>query len=152
MSGQQYVPAALPRKRFSTHCKRDWVDIEAGLGREIKSCLIGIRSVDCPARSESLYPLRYPTRPGRQKKYKTAEITWELHTLCAYQTLLDWTRSTHGNMRNVCKVLVIEDERIVNKNRPSIFPFTSNQPSPLITREEDRHIDSSGGFLRTWFS
>lgn len=76
-----------PRKWLSTHCKRDWVDIENGLGRERKSCLTGIRFADCTARSESLYPLRYthyaitlvpvPRRNRRQEKLHGSS------TLCA---------------------------------------------------------------------
>jgi len=59
--GQRHVPAALnPRERPGTHCTGGWVGPRAGLGRCGKSAPPGIRSPDHPARSQSLYRLRYP--------------------------------------------------------------------------------------------
>ena len=62
VSGQQHAPAALyPQERPCTHCTGGWVGPRAGLdGRKISSPT-GIRSPDRPARSQSLYRLRYPT-------------------------------------------------------------------------------------------
>ena len=53
-----------PRKRSGTHCIGGWVDPRAGLDRCGKSPPpTGIRSPGRPARSESLYRLRYPGPP-----------------------------------------------------------------------------------------
>jgi hypothetical protein len=49
-----------PRERPGTHCTGGWVGPGAGLDRCGKSRPTGIRSPDLPARSESLYRLRYP--------------------------------------------------------------------------------------------
>jgi hypothetical protein len=49
-----------PQERPSTHCTAGWVGPEAGLDKCGKSRPTGIRSPDLPARSESLYRLRYP--------------------------------------------------------------------------------------------
>jgi hypothetical protein len=49
-----------PRERPGTYCTGGWVGPEAGLDRCGKSRPTGIRSPDLPARSESLYRLRYP--------------------------------------------------------------------------------------------
>jgi hypothetical protein len=49
-----------PRERPGTHCVRGWVGPRAGLDGCGKSRPTGIRSPDRPARSESLYRLRYP--------------------------------------------------------------------------------------------
>jgi len=54
------TPRSLyPRKRTGTHCTGGWVGPGAGLDRCGKSRPAGIRSPDLPARSESLYRLRY---------------------------------------------------------------------------------------------
>ena len=60
--GQRHAPAALyPRERPGTHCTGGWVGLMAGLDRCGKSRPpTGIRSPDRPARSQSLYRLRYP--------------------------------------------------------------------------------------------
>jgi hypothetical protein len=50
----------LPRERPGTHRTGGWVGPGAGLDRCGKSRPTGIRSPDLPARSESLYRLRYP--------------------------------------------------------------------------------------------
>ena len=50
----------LPRERPGTHCTGGWVGPGAGLERCGKSRPTGIRSPELPARSESLYLLRYP--------------------------------------------------------------------------------------------
>jgi hypothetical protein len=49
-----------PRERPGTHCIGGWVGPGAGMDRCGKSRPVGIRSLDLPARSESLYRLRYP--------------------------------------------------------------------------------------------
>jgi hypothetical protein len=61
MGGQLHAPAALPPgKRPGTHCTGGWV----GPGPVWTAAEIlaptGIRSQDRPARSESLYRVRYP--------------------------------------------------------------------------------------------
>jgi hypothetical protein len=55
----------LPRERPGTHCTGGWVGPGAGLDRCGKSSRTGIRSPDLPARSESLYRLRYLDSPMR---------------------------------------------------------------------------------------
>ena len=50
-----------PRERPGTHCIGGWVGPRAGLDGCGKSPPTGIRSPDRPARSESLYRLRYPS-------------------------------------------------------------------------------------------
>ena len=47
-----------------------WADLD-GCG---KSRLTGVRSPDRPARSESLYPLRYPGRHVARKEYKNCGL------------------------------------------------------------------------------
>ena len=49
-----------PRERSGTHCEGGWVGPRAGLDGCGKSRPTGIRSPDRPARSQSLYRLRYP--------------------------------------------------------------------------------------------
>jgi hypothetical protein len=49
-----------PRERPGTHCTEGWVGPGGGLDRYGKSRPTGFRSPDLPARSESLYRLRYP--------------------------------------------------------------------------------------------
>jgi hypothetical protein len=52
---------SLPPVRPGTHCTGDWVGPRAGLDRSGKSRpSTRIRSPDRPARSQSLYRLRYP--------------------------------------------------------------------------------------------
>jgi len=67
---------SLPRERPGTHCTGGWVDLSTGLDRYRKS-----RPPDHPARSQSLYRLRYPS----QNKYITEYVSqlttiWTLHT------------------------------------------------------------------------
>ena len=58
---QRHAPAApYSRERPGTHCTGGWVGLRAGLDRCGKSRPTGIRSMDRPARSESLYLLSYP--------------------------------------------------------------------------------------------
>jgi hypothetical protein len=59
--GQRHAPAALySRERPGTHCTEGWVGPRSGLDRCGKSRPTGVRSPDRPARSQSLYRLRYP--------------------------------------------------------------------------------------------
>ena len=60
VSGQQHAPAVLyPREIPGTQCTGGWVGLRAGLdGRKYRPT--GIRSPDCPARSQSPYRLSYP--------------------------------------------------------------------------------------------
>jgi hypothetical protein len=51
------------------------MELGTGPDRHRKSRLTGIRSPDCAVGSEQLYRLRYPGRPGSQKKQKAGEIT-----------------------------------------------------------------------------
>ena len=62
MSGQRHSPASLyTRERRGTHCTGIWVGTRAGLDRCGKFLPpTEIRSPDRPARSQSLYRLRYP--------------------------------------------------------------------------------------------
>ena len=48
-----------PQERSGTHCVGGWVVSMAGLDRAENLTLTGIRSLDRPARSESLYRLNY---------------------------------------------------------------------------------------------
>jgi len=51
-----------PRERPGTHCIGGWVSPKAGLDRSGKSrSPTSVRSPDRPARSKSLYRLRYPS-------------------------------------------------------------------------------------------
>jgi hypothetical protein len=50
-----------PREKPGTHCTGDWVGPRAGLDRCGKSRHTGIRSPDCPPRSQLLYRLNYRT-------------------------------------------------------------------------------------------
>ena len=63
VSGERHAPAALPRERAPVP-----IVVEAGrvlvlTGVENRKCLAptGFRTPDRPARSESLYQLRYPS-------------------------------------------------------------------------------------------
>jgi hypothetical protein len=59
----RHAPAAFyPRERPGIHCTGGWVGPRAGLDRCGKSHPNVIRSSDHPARSQSLYRLRYPTQ------------------------------------------------------------------------------------------
>ena len=66
--GQRHAPAALyPREKPGTHCTGGWVGPRAGLDRRGKSAPpTGIRSPDCPARSQSLYRLSYPAHRSKR--------------------------------------------------------------------------------------
>ena len=58
VGGQGHTPTTLPRgKRPGIHCKEGCVSARAGLDRCWKTRPIGIRSLDHPARSGSLYLL-----------------------------------------------------------------------------------------------
>jgi hypothetical protein len=62
--GQRHAPAALyPRERSGTHSTGGWVGPSAGMDRCGKFLPTGIRSPDRPARSQSLYRIRYPAHP-----------------------------------------------------------------------------------------
>jgi hypothetical protein len=56
-----------PQERPCIHCRGGWVGLGAGLDRCGKSRPARIRSPDFPARSESLYRLRYP---GNRNEYQ----------------------------------------------------------------------------------
>ena len=61
MRGQRHAPAALyPRERTGTHCTGGWVGPGPVWTRAENITPTGIRSLDRPARSQSLYRLRYP--------------------------------------------------------------------------------------------
>jgi hypothetical protein len=61
VGGQLHAPTALlSGKRPGTHCIGGWVGPRAGLDATENLTPTGIRSPDRPARSESLYRLRYP--------------------------------------------------------------------------------------------
>ena len=55
-----------PREQTGTHCMGGWVGPRAGMDGCRKSAPFAIRSPDRPARSQSLYSLRYPKQ---RKKY-----------------------------------------------------------------------------------
>ena len=64
VSGQQQVPAEIySRERPGTQCTRGWVGPRARLDRCGKSGPPWIRFPDRPARSQSLYRLRFPFHP-----------------------------------------------------------------------------------------
>ena len=64
--GQRHAPAALyPRERPGNHCTGGWVGPRVGLDSCGNLATTGIRSPDRPARSQSLYRLRYPTHPHK---------------------------------------------------------------------------------------
>jgi hypothetical protein len=62
---QRHAPAVLyPQERPGTHCTGGWVGPRAGLENLAPT---GIRSPDRPARSQSLYRLRYTAHRVRWK-------------------------------------------------------------------------------------
>ena len=69
-----------PRERPGTHCTGGWVGPRAGLDRCGKSRPTGIRSLDLPAHSKSLFRLHF----GRH----IAHILWALSVhYCFYKSL-----------------------------------------------------------------
>ena len=71
--GQRHAPAALyAQERPGTHCTGGWVGPTTGLDRCGKS-RIGIRSPDRPARSQSLYRLRYPAHEVYKDRLNLAD-------------------------------------------------------------------------------
>jgi len=64
VGGQQKAPAALlPENELCAHCTGGWLGLEAGLDGCGKYRLpTGVRIPDRPARSKSLYQLRYLRR------------------------------------------------------------------------------------------
>jgi hypothetical protein len=60
----RHVPAALTPELTLTYCIGDWMDSRAGLNGCEKSHPTGVRSLDPPSRSESLYGLSYPNSPS----------------------------------------------------------------------------------------
>jgi hypothetical protein len=78
-----------PRERPGTHCTGGWVGPGAGLDRCGKSRLTGIRFPDPPARSESLYRLRYPgshfvSRNGKIVDKKLQQLNKHYNTKCTH--------------------------------------------------------------------
>ena len=59
VSAQRHAPTALTRERLGTHCIGCWTLGPFWTGAE-NFAVTGIRSPERPARSESLYRLRYP--------------------------------------------------------------------------------------------
>jgi hypothetical protein len=77
VGGQLHAPATLPPGKIPvTHFIGGWVGPRACLDGCRKSRPTGIRSPDRPARSESLYRLRYPGPLGNDSNKSTfqAEI------------------------------------------------------------------------------
>jgi len=67
-----------PQGRPDTHCIGGWVDSRAGLDGCGKSRPpTGIRSPDRPARSESLYTLRYPGPPADDISVTSTSVRFE---------------------------------------------------------------------------
>jgi hypothetical protein len=61
VGGQRHSPAAsTPGKRPGTHCTGGWVGPRAVWTGAENLAPTGIRSPERPARSQSLYRLRYP--------------------------------------------------------------------------------------------
>ena len=60
VGGQGHAPAALPPGKISvTYCIEGWAGLRAGLKGAENLASTGIRLLDRPARSESLYLLRH---------------------------------------------------------------------------------------------
>jgi hypothetical protein len=77
VGGQLHAPATLPPgKRHGTHCTGGWVGPRAGLDGCGKPRLTGIRSMDRPARSESLYRLSFPGPQLGWKEGKALGRDW----------------------------------------------------------------------------
>jgi hypothetical protein len=76
-----------PRERAGIHCTGGWVGHGAGLGRCGKSRPTGIRSQDLPARSESLYRLRYPG--SSFDKYLTKFLNSSSEFMTAYFCIIN---------------------------------------------------------------
>jgi hypothetical protein len=66
---------AYPRERSGSHCLRGLMGPRAGLDGVENLASTGIRSPDCPARSQSLYRLSYPGPRGttyeKKKTFKS---------------------------------------------------------------------------------
>ena len=76
---QRHATATLyPRERPCIHCTGEWVGPRTGLDRCGK-CRppTGIRSPDSPARSQSLYRLRYPAQHLTEGSGKTSNLRAE---------------------------------------------------------------------------
>ena len=72
VGGQRHAPAALPPgKRAGNHSTGGWVGPGPVWTGAENLASTGIRSPDRPARSESLYRLRYPTHVVNNKKWNT---------------------------------------------------------------------------------
>ena len=70
----------LPPENTGTYCTGGWVGPRAGLDRCGKSRLpTGFRYPDRPARSQSLYWLRYPAHMGPIGCHKSLQTTTSLH-------------------------------------------------------------------------
>jgi hypothetical protein len=81
-----------PRDRPGTRCIGGWAGPRAGLDECGKSHTIGIRSPDRPARSESLYRLRYPgpVFQTAQQNFGTKRFR-PLFSEAGYHTLIEIT-------------------------------------------------------------
>ena len=66
MGGQRHAPVTLLRERSRTNCRGGWVGLRASPDRCGRSRPHGTRSPDRPARSKSLYRLRFPGPDARQ--------------------------------------------------------------------------------------
>jgi hypothetical protein len=60
VSGQRHTPAALPPECPGTHCLISWMGLSARLKGAENLAPTGIRTLDLPLRSQSLYPLFIP--------------------------------------------------------------------------------------------
>ena len=84
MRGKRHAPAApYPRERPGTQFTGGWVGLRAGLDWCGKSRPTGIRSLDCPARRQSLYRLRYPAQQTVIIPLNTIQqVMFEAEALC----------------------------------------------------------------------
>ena len=128
-------PGALyPRERPSTQFTGGWVGPRAGLNRCVKCRPTGIRYPDRPARSQSLYRLRYPAHSEIWAVSKMVRILAETVSNSAPQiSYSDWHfmffSSAHAELRYyVIKIVKRED----NKMERCCFRSITSQAFPLI--------------------
>jgi hypothetical protein len=106
VGGQLHAPAALPPgKRPSTHFIGGWVAPEPVWTGAENLAPTGIRSPDRPARSESLYRLRYPALIIRVPSY-ISFTTYCLRWFYCCEIYLSWIISKFQPYEIFCNFLV----------------------------------------------
>ena len=126
MRGQSHAPAALyPRERPGTHCTGGRVGPRAGLDRCGKSRPpTGVRCPVRPARSQTLYRLRYPGNrtPGGNSKsgvLSTPFVRVTEFMYCGYSTLLDVKTYHSTDVTHICTKKMRNARLLNSTHRPT---------------------------------